>query len=229
MIDSTNPRIMANAIRKLFSKVSAIPAVIGNPEGSGFNTLLTKIQIGSNKYKLPAEVTANPEGTSSGLLDKIKIGDSVLDIVPDYSATEFDTGKKWIDGSSIYGCFYAFEPALSVPASDTYVETNIPNSGINTIVSGSLYTGSQYKTMIPGVINNPTDGSYIRVINFRRTTAINVTGIYMEYTKEAPNDTRSIEPEVREEAPEEEPVIDEPIEEPVVEVKKTTRKKTTTE
>ena len=58
--------------------------------------------------------------------------------------------------------------------------------------------------------------------------------ITIEYTKSAspaaltspaPDDTRSIEPEVREE----EPIIDEPIEEPVVEVKKTTRKKTTTE
>lgn len=40
----------------------------------------------------------------------------------------------------------------------------------------------------------------------------------------APDDTRTIEPEIREEAPEAEPIIEE---EPVVEVKKTTRKKST--
>ena len=74
MIDSTNPRIMANAIRKLFSKTSAIPVVKGNPTGSGFNTLLTKLQIGSSKYKLPEEVTANPTTESTTLLSALKIG-----------------------------------------------------------------------------------------------------------------------------------------------------------
>ena len=80
MIDSTNPRIMANAIRKLFSKISAIPVVKGNPSGSGFNTLLTKIQIGSSKYKLPAEVVANPEGEATTSLTKLGIGTGIFSV-----------------------------------------------------------------------------------------------------------------------------------------------------
>ena len=78
-----------------------------------------------------------------------------------------------------------------------------------------------------------TVGSY-----YTETNAISDAWIAVEYTKSAspspdlipaPDDTRSIEPEAREEDPEAEPVTDESIEEPVVEVKKTTRKKTNSE
>lgn len=80
MIDSTNPRILANNIRKLFAMVKAIvpgTVVEGNPTGTGYTNLLKKIKIGSSKYKLPDEVTANPEDAATGDLSKIKIGDSV--------------------------------------------------------------------------------------------------------------------------------------------------------
>lgn len=108
MIDSTNPRILANNIRKLFAKVNSIvpgTVVEGNPSGSGFNTLLTKIKIGSNKYKLPADVTANPEGEAIGSLSKLGIGSGIYSVgasLPDYSTTEYLIGRKWIDNSDIY-------------------------------------------------------------------------------------------------------------------------------
>lgn len=110
MIDSTNPRILANHIKKLWAKVNTITpgtVVEGNPSGSGFNTLLTKIKIGSHKYKLPADVTANPEGEATDALTKIGIGSDVLSVgggasIPDYSSTEHLAGMKWVDGSDIY-------------------------------------------------------------------------------------------------------------------------------
>ena len=83
MIDSTNPRILANNIRKLFAMVKAIvpgTVVEGNPTGSGYTNLLKKIKIGSSKYKLPDEVTANPEGEATGSLTKIGIGDAILNV-----------------------------------------------------------------------------------------------------------------------------------------------------
>lgn len=83
MIDSTNPRILANNIRKLFAMVKAIvpgTVVEGNPTGTGYNTLLSKIKIGSSKYKLPAEVVANPEGETAGELSKLKIGDTAFSV-----------------------------------------------------------------------------------------------------------------------------------------------------
>lgn len=80
MIDSTNPRILANNIRKLFSKISDIPSVEGNPSGSGYNTLLTKLKIGNIKYKLPKDVTVNPEGEASGALNKLGVGSAIYSV-----------------------------------------------------------------------------------------------------------------------------------------------------
>lgn len=98
MIDSTNPRILANHIRKLWAKVNGIvpgTEVEGNPSGSGFNTLLTKIKIGSHKYKLPADVAANPEGEATGSLTKLGIGSGIYSIpVAQYSATQIFDGSS---------------------------------------------------------------------------------------------------------------------------------------
>lgn len=79
MIDSTNPRILADNVRNLFKKISGMN-VEGNPSGSGYNTLLTKLKIGSSKYKLPKDVTANPETEATGSLTKLKVGDSVYSV-----------------------------------------------------------------------------------------------------------------------------------------------------
>ena len=79
MIDSTNPRIMANNIRRLFQRPIGTP-VEGNPSGSGFNTLLTKIKIGNTKYKLPKDVTANPEGEATESLTKLGVGSTVYGV-----------------------------------------------------------------------------------------------------------------------------------------------------
>lgn len=110
MIDSTNPRILANHIRKLWAKVNGIvpgTEVEGNPSGSGFNTLLTKIKIGSHKYKLPADVTANPEGEATGSLTKLGIGSGIYSVSSGssghtYSTTEQETNDKWLNNEVIY-------------------------------------------------------------------------------------------------------------------------------
>ena len=139
MIDSTNIRIIADNIRHLFKKVDSIEpgtVVEGNPSGSGFNTLLTKIKIGSSKYKLPnqvvanpetesttlleslqvgsdefvlpANVTANPEGTATSDLTKIGIGSGIFGIP--VGGTEYSTTEKkigkWTDGSDLYMITY---------------------------------------------------------------------------------------------------------------------------
>lgn len=120
MIDSTNPRILANNIRKLFAMVKAIvpgTVVEGNPIGSGYDNLLTKIKIGSSKYKLPEEVTANPEGEATGSITKLGVGSAIYEVggsytPPAYSTTEFDTGKKYLD-RVVYGKFFDYTIASS--------------------------------------------------------------------------------------------------------------------
>lgn len=80
MVDSTNPRIMADNIKML--------AAGG---GSGGTT-----------------VVANPEGAATGELEKIGIGEGIYSIPksPDLSTNEFDTGIKWVDDRVIYGRVY---------------------------------------------------------------------------------------------------------------------------
>lgn len=134
MIDSTNPRILANNIRKLFAMIKAIvpgTVVEGNPSGSGFNTLLTKIKIGNSKYKLPPEVTANPEGEATGSLTKIGIGSEIYPVKEGitYSTDEFDTGDKWIDDSPIYCKVYT--PASAISLSTQGLGTDITSTITN--------------------------------------------------------------------------------------------------
>lgn len=120
MIDSTNPRILANNIRKLFAMVKAIvpgTVVEGNPSGSGFNTLLTKIKIGNSKYKLPPNVAGNPEDEATESLTKLAIGSEIYEVggsytPPAYSTSEFDTGKKYLN-RTVYGKFFDYTVASS--------------------------------------------------------------------------------------------------------------------
>ena len=130
MIDSTNIRIIADNIRHLFKKVNSIEpgtVVEGNPSGSGFNTLLTKIKIGSSKYKLPNQVNANPEGEATSNLTKLEIGSAIFGIPVggiEYSTTEQKIGK-WTDDSDLYSKTYI-------------VDSNITNNGTTSIDSDML-------------------------------------------------------------------------------------------
>ena len=188
MIDSTNPRILADNIRSLSGETGS--------QASDISALQTTVTaLGS------------------------------------YSITEVDTGMKYGDATIYRKCI-----ALEGLPNNTTI--NIPH-GITNLGTVIDFRGIALATPdFPGRIL-PTG-----VVPTLRYTATNVTIqsntdlsavpglIVMEYTKAASpspdlspalDDTRSIEPEVREEELEAEP-----IEEPVVEVKKTTRKKTIT-
>ena len=118
MIDSTNPRIMADNIRELNARMTSND-VEGNPSGSGFNTLLTKMKIDGKKYKLPNQVVANPTGEATGEIETLEIGGSIYSVGGggaggvNYSLEEQDTGLKWIDGRPIYQKTYEISTSLS--------------------------------------------------------------------------------------------------------------------
>ena len=110
MIDSTNPRIIADNIRNLESEIEGItPGTV---------------------------VTANPEGEASGTLNSIGIGDSKY-LIPvytpvSYSTSEVDTGISWIDGKEVY---MKVVPIAALP-STAFTPTNYAHSisDIDTIV-----------------------------------------------------------------------------------------------
>ena len=196
MIDSTNPRVMADNIRKL-------------------------------------------SGNQIGQAAELEALDNKIEALGSYSTTEIDTGKKWVDGSSIFRKVFILESAMSVVTGDvTHTGLNISDSDI-LVFAAAISSSKGYFPLFAfkntGVLSGELD-----VISFRNTNT-NCSGFIIEYTKAATpdvlpspgSDTRSIEPEeipedeyiepeVIEEAPEEEP-----IEEPIQEVKKTTRKKST--
>ena len=147
MIDSTNPRILANNIRKLFAMVKAIvpgTAVEGNPTGSGYTNLLKKIKIGDSKYKLPDEVTANPETTTSEVLSKIGIGSDKYLVTYDYSNTEKKIGKKWLNGSDMYEITTSLSEAITLTSStsESVVSTAHTMSPGATVVAVEYNTGA---------------------------------------------------------------------------------------
>ena len=86
MIDSTNPRILADNIRALFKRPVGTQ-VEGNPSGSGYSNLLTKIKIGSTKYKIVSwkDVTGTlTAGETSLVLEDTAIKtDSTFEIYTD--------------------------------------------------------------------------------------------------------------------------------------------------
>ena len=183
MIDSTNPRILADNIRAL----------------SG--------EAGSQASDILALQT--------------------------YDDEETDTGMKWIDGSTIYRKVFVIN---SLPNNETLtINHGVTNLGVVT----NFYAIQNQSEGVNGRASNY--GSTYLLARFtssnvlvQSTSDLSASSgfVLMEYTKSAtpsalnspaPDDSRSIEPEAREEIPE-----DEPIEEPVVEVKKTTRKKTIT-
>lgn len=192
MIDSTNPRVLADNVRHL-------------------------------------------AGASGSQASDISTLQNAVEALGTYSTDEVDTGKKWVDGNNIYRKIITIE---SLP-NNTYQSYAHNISNIDTIVRfyGVTKITNDNAARMLGYSGSGTNGFIVSLSNISITTNSDMSGfsayVGIEYTKSAspaaltspaPDDTRSIEPEVREE----EPIIDEPIEEPVVEVKKTTRKKTTT-
>lgn len=90
-IDSTNPRVIADNIRKLDDAVQAAASELPEVETTDEGKVLT----------------VNASG-------KWAVLDLPASIPKDYSLTETDTGLKWIDGKNIYSKTFYFE-AVTAP------------------------------------------------------------------------------------------------------------------
>jgi len=138
MVDSTNPRVMADNIKML--------AAAG---GGGH------------------EVVANPEGAATGDLEKLQVGDIIYEIPvyspPEYSTTEYDTGKKYIDGRSIYG--KDIEVAQDFTAGTVEISTGVTDAQILTDLQCFCNYGSE-NTCLSAIYSNP--GQINEVICFKQ-------------------------------------------------------------
>ena len=106
--DSTNPRIMADNIKRLENEIksggSILPTVTTSDEGK----VLTVNSSGNWDAENP--VTELPDTTSATAGQVLKLdsdkkpewADEYSYTPPSYSTTEVNTGKKWKDGRDVY-------------------------------------------------------------------------------------------------------------------------------
>lgn len=193
MVDSTNPRVMADNIKSLNEKIKAAD-VNANPTGEATGTL-TKLEVDGVIYGIASgtTVTANPEGSATVDLEKLEINNTVYGIpvyTPvNYSTTEADTGIKWIDGSTIYRKTIAIGDITA--GNDKEVAHGITNIDVLVSLSGGAYstTDSRY-IPLPYVDNTDTYQRYLaldatNVIVGKGTNSPAITKAYVTicYTK----------------------------------------------
>lgn len=136
----------------------------------------------SGGYELPV--------ASASTLGGVKIGEglsiteggvlSADGSVVDYSTTETDTGRKWIDGSTVYECVFALESPIRVGTD--WVSTGITDSNILKILraDGLMGDGLTYICL-----NATMDNGVLKVVK-DSTGWNNVTHIILQYTKTVP-------------------------------------------
>lgn len=188
MVDSTNPRIMADNIRKLEGKILAND-VEGNPSGTGYNTLLTKIKIDGKKFKLPNQVIANPTGEASDEIESIEVGGTIYSLgggyVPNYSETEAEVGYKF-GNDTVYGKLIPIT-GTSIGTSWTNVDSNLDASFIKQILEARVFFNyfSDHGPMLAPI------GVYLdnTALKVRTNPAVSdiegLNYLYIEYTKVA--------------------------------------------
>lgn len=165
MIDSTNPRIMADNIRKLSeASGSGGSTVVPNPEGEATGNL-SSLGIDGNKYTIPEYSPV------------------------DYSTDEVDTGIKWVDGSSIYRKTISFGEVSAAALKS--VNHGVDNLGDVIRIYGSAYSGIRF-IPIPFVDNVDTyqrsveiTATQITIGQGSNSPALTRAYVTMEYTKVA--------------------------------------------
>lgn len=113
---------MINTLTTLASQLSGMKVI--KSFGDGFN--LTS----AGKLNMTAAAANKMGGVKVG--DLLAIIDGVLSVdLPDYSITEFNTGRKWIDGKDIFG--KVFVPTSGAITKNTWTDLGAVGIGANTV------------------------------------------------------------------------------------------------
>ena len=167
MIDSTNPRIMADNIRKLSeASGSGGSTVVPNPEGEATGNL-SSLGIDGDKYTIPVYSPAN------------------------YSTAEYNTGRKWIDNSDIYGIVLTVDGDKSVTSSWTTIVTDELIGTIDQLIS-CIYINVDNKGVY-NIGNFKPNGNNLQMI-YPITDGLTILSgakIVIEYTKTAASLSKS--------------------------------------
>lgn len=140
---------------------------------------VSKLSSSGGGSGLP-EVTAADNGKVLGVVEGSWSKMDAPSGVVDYSTTEQDTGRKWVDGSPIYSKTYT-GLTYSSSSADNWVNTNLELPEVNILVSVKIWQQN-------GLALNEIDVAYVDPelsnrlrFKYHDTGTINV--IYIEYTK----------------------------------------------
>ena len=161
MIDSTNPRILADNIRQLVAAGSGGSTVVPNPEGE-VTGVLSSLGIDGSKFSIP-------QYTSLG-----------------YSTEEVDLGIKWIDGNEIYRKTFDLETAVVVSRENfTDVDSVIKIDDADTFIDVFSVSGSK-NYQGPVLCERDSNTNHIQLLALRNGTgSVNCKIITFTYTKAA--------------------------------------------
>ena len=158
MIDSTNPRVMADNIRQLAASGSRGSTVVPNPEGQA-TANLEKLGIDGSVYGIPVY---NPV---------------------DYSTDEADLGIKWIDGGEVYRKTFNLAEALAVSRenfTDADSVIKIPDA-VTFLNVFSVSSNNNYQGIL---LCERAESGHIQLLAIRNGTGtVNCKIITFTYTK----------------------------------------------
>ena len=186
MMNTWNPAEIMERLNHLESIVKALPVTVieANPEGEA-STDLTKLTVGETIYAIPeaTAIEANPEGEATVDLTKLLISETVYEIASGgitYSTTEFNTGKKWIDGRDIFGIVYDLSEAINVNY-NAFTSLGITNLGSITIIYGFAISNTNYN--VPGVMLQNDNGTLKAQVPRLGNVQTPIKTVYIEYIK----------------------------------------------
>lgn len=158
---------LKNEITTLQQTIESLDTVTANPTLSGTEPLLTGIEIGDDKYKVPDEVNANPtlSGTET-LLTGLEIGDDKYRAPADVTADpDLDGTEPLLAGLQIN------EDKYKMPERVRLYSTNPPPSSVECggiqLGTGQVYQVTYVQPNPSGPINTPLNTIRIRNSLFR--------------------------------------------------------------
>lgn len=159
IVDSTNPRIMADNIRELAKN------------GGGGGSDLPEVTSADNGKVL---------GVVEGSWNKMDAPSGGID----YSTTEQNTGRKWIDGKDIFQKTIVLESTVLVKTS--WISTGIASGDILTVLNMEILDGNN--NPMTGVSLAIIDG-YINLISYS-SAGLGVKTFTIRYVKATTTETK---------------------------------------
>lgn len=169
MIDSTNPRQLADNIRKLWDKVKSISGDLLPSRSTATTGQILKL-TGENKTPSWADGYTPPA----------------------YSTTEVNTGQKWIDGKYIYCRVYGLS------SYNEGVVTLLSLADFETLIGiTGNYVDSYGFNMLNTIVYNDTNTLLIEIDGAPELLSLNIILFYTKPTPAETRDDTEQEPETK--------------------------------